>query len=194
MATRMTASAPGTARRGGPPPAVFLIAVVGLVAGLGLTVLSALGGGTGPAAPPTVAPAGQSAAATVQAVIGALGAQSIQAGPAQRPYRPGESPTIAAAPRSVLQAVLPQDPDHGYIVIYELPTDDAAAAAGREFAAYLGTGPGRVQFPTDTRFTLRQVGDTLVFFDWSPANWPDERSATIQQALETLGTDIPIAR
>jgi len=173
---------------------LFIIAVIGLLAGLGLTVLSALGGGNAPAASPTVAPAGQSAAATVQAVIGALGAQSIQAAPAQRPYRPGESPTITQAPRTVLQAVLPQDPDHGYIVVYELPTNDSAAAAGREFADYLGTGPGRIQFPTDTRFTLRQVGNTLVFFDWSPANWPDERSATIQQALETLGTPIPIAR
>jgi hypothetical protein len=153
-----------------------------------------MGAGTGPAASPTVAPAGQSAAATARAVVGALGARSIQAGPAQRPYRPAESPTITGASRSVLQAVLPDDPDHGYIVIYELPTPDAAAAAGREFAEYLGTGPGRIQFPTDTRFTLRQVGDTLVFFDWSPANWPDERSATIQQALETLGTAIPIAR
>jgi hypothetical protein len=190
----MTAPASGTTRRGGPPPAFFLIAVIGLLAGVGLTVLSAMGAGTGPAASPTVAPAGQSAAATARAVVGALGARSIQAGPAQRPYRPAESPTITGASRSVLQAVLPDDPDHGYIVIYELPTPDAAAAAGREFAEYLGTGPGRIQFPTDTRFTLRQVGDTLVFFDWSPANWPDERSATIQQALETLGTAIPIAR
>jgi hypothetical protein len=151
-----------------------------------------LGGGTGPAATQTIPPAGAGAAATVEAVIGALGKQRLQAAEAQRPYRPGESPTISRAPRTVLQAVLPDDPEHGYIVVYDLATNDRAAQAAREFATYLATGPGRIQFPTDTRFTLRLVGSTLVFFDWSPANWPDPRSAQIQTALETLGTAVPV--
>ena len=182
-----------TERRGGPPPIIFIVAVVGLLAGIGLTVLSALGGGTAPAASPTPLPVGAAAGQTVQVVLQAFGAAGLQAAEAQRPFRPAELPTLFQAPRVVLQVVLPDDPAHGYLVVYELPTPDQAAAAGREYAAYLGSGPGRVQFVPDTQFTLRQVGSTLVFFDWSPANWPDKRSATIEQALGTIGTAIPVS-
>ena len=191
----MTSGArPPTARRGGPPPIIFVVAVVGLLAGLGADGPLDAGRWHGPRghAEPRAArrvdccdrPGGHRRAR--RAVDPGRPARSVPIDPlSHRPSRRRPAPCSRRSCRPY--------PAHGYVVVYELPTDDAAAAAGREFAAYLASGVGRVQFPTDTRFTLRQVGDTLVFFDWSPANWPDERSATIQQALETVGTPIPIA-
>jgi hypothetical protein len=44
----------------------------------------------------------------------------------------------------------------------------------------------------DTRFVIRQVGRTVVFFAWSPLNSPDPRTADIQKALETVGIGIPV--
>jgi hypothetical protein len=189
----MTTPSPTPTRRGGPPAILFVLAVVGLLAGVGVTLLSALGAGTPPSASAPPPSTGAAASQTVQAVIDALGAASLQSAASQRPYRPAESPALATAPRSVIQVVLPDDPGHGYIVVYELPSQERAVEAGQEAASYLAAGPGRIQFPTDTRFTLRQVGRTLVFFDWSPTNWPDPRSPAIQQALETLGTGIPVS-
>jgi hypothetical protein len=61
-------------------------------------------------------------------------------------------------------------------------------------AAYLASGPGRVQFPNDARHVLRQLGPTLVFFTWSPTVSPDPSVAALAGALETLGTGIPIVR
>jgi hypothetical protein len=88
--------------------------------------------------------------------------------------------------------VLPDDPTHGFISVYQFADEAAAAAAGNQQAVYLASGPGRVQFQPDTRFVLRQVGPTVVFFAWSPANSPDERTPEIQRVLETIGTAIPI--
>jgi hypothetical protein len=109
-------------------------------------------------------------------------------------FRPGESPLLAAAPRLVLRALLPDDATHGFIVVYQFADDAAARAAGTEMAAYLASGPGRIQFPNDARHVLRQVGPTLVFFTWSPAASPDPRVAGLAGALETLGTGITIVR
>ena len=38
----------------------------------------------------------------------------------------GESPALIGVPRRTVQAVLPSDPDKGYVVIYELPTNGDA--------------------------------------------------------------------
>lgn len=108
------------------------------------------------------------------------------------PHRPAEGAAFAAAPRAVFQVVLPEDPVHGFVSIYQFADDAAAATAGREQAAYVASGPGRVQFQPDTRFVLRQLGSTVVFFTWSPANSPDPRTADIQKALETVGVGIPV--
>ena len=99
---------------------------------------------------------------------------------------------FAAAPRAVYQVVLPDDPTHGFISVYLFADEAAAIAAGNEQAAYLASGPGRVQFQPDTRFVLRQLGPTVVFFAWSPANSPDRRTPEIQKVLETVGTGITI--
>lgn len=167
-----------------------------LVAALVVTACGA-GAGTIPVAPVAPSPTravSPSVTATTTAIGQVLSAAGLATAPAQVPFRPGESPMLAAAPREVVQAILPSDPVHGMIVIYDFPDAGAALAAGNEMAAYLKSGPGRVQFVPDSIHTLRQVGSTLVFFTWSPANSPDPRTADIASALDTLGTGIPIVR
>jgi hypothetical protein len=122
----------------------------------------------------------------------ALSAEGLQAGPPATQFRPAESASLAAAPRLLLQVLLPNDPDHGYITVYELSDATTAEAAAREQAAYVGSGIGRVQFPPDTQFVVRTVGATVIFFSWSAANSPDERTPKIASALETVGTGVSI--
>ncbi|MBA3877512.1 MAG: hypothetical protein C0498_11390 [Anaerolinea sp.] len=165
-----------------------------------LLVVAALvgGGATPPGAatfPPvgaTAGPAGAAAAATRVDVARALSARGLQSEDASRPYRPAEAPAFATAPRVVLRAILPDDPDRGLIVIYELSSPMAAAAAAEEQAAYIASGVGRVQFPPDSKFVIRVVGSTAVFFTWSQANAPDPRTATVAIALESLGLGVPV--
>ena len=183
---------PTTRRRGGPPVLFAVLAIGGLLLGVAAIGISTLGGPVPGAPATTVAPAGAAAAVTAGDVTQALGAAGVQAQVAQRPFRPPEAPALFDVPRVVLQAILPDDPEHGYIVVYELATDARADAAGRDYAAYIASGPGRVQFPNDAHFVLRRVGSTLVAFFWSPGNWPDPRSPRIEEALTTLGEGIPV--
>jgi hypothetical protein len=131
---------------------------------------------------------------TRAAIVAALAAKSLQLADPKVPFRPPESPRLAAAPRAVYQVVLPADPSHGFISVYEFPDPAAAATAAQEQAAYVGSGPGRVQFPPDARFVVRQLGTTVVFFSWSPENSPDPRTADIQPLLETIGSAIAVPR
>jgi hypothetical protein len=124
----------------------------------------------------------------------ALGAARLQITDPQVPYRPAEVPSLAAAPRQVVQVVLPNDPTHGYIVIYDLGDAAAARAAGEAQAAYVASGPGRIQFPPDARFVIRQVGSTIVFYAWSPGSSTDEFAPEIQPVLETIGSEIAVPR
>jgi len=110
------------------------------------------------------------------------------------PYRPGEAPALAAAPRLVLQAVLPETPTGGYIVVYDFPTAGAAYTAALQMGAYLESGQGRIQFPPDARHVLRQLGSTVIFLSWSPSTVSDPRMDDVAAALETLGTGIQIRR
>ncbi|MEO8228545.1 MAG: hypothetical protein ABI628_02150 [Chloroflexota bacterium] len=130
----------------------------------------------------------------VAAALGSVGLTATALPPQPVAYRPGESPLLAVAPRLVLQALLPGDASHGFIVVYQFADDATARAAGAEMAGYLASGPGRIQFPNDARHVLRQVGPTLVFFTWSPAVSPDPKVAALAGALETLGTGIPVVR
>ena len=61
---------------------------------------------------------------------------------------------------------------------------------GRDFAAYLRSGPGAIQYPRDAQFVLRRVGSTLVFFPWSPAVSPDPEVARLAATLETIGEPV----
>jgi hypothetical protein len=165
---------------------------------LGLA-LAAVAGGCGIAASTAVpsfsaAPVGPDAtvspavAQTRAAIAAALGASSLQLQDAKQPFRPAESPRLATAPRAVYQVVLPQEPDGGYIVVYEFRDASEAVNAGNEYAGYVGSGgAGKVQFPTDVQHTIRQVGTTLIVYSYSPAISTDPGSAQIAQALKTLG-------
>ncbi len=169
-----------------------------LLAAVALT-LAACGAGAG-SAPPAGRPAastgpGGSPSAALQAsrdvVAGALGARRVVIDQPQLAYRPAETGAFARAPRTVIQAVLPDDPTHGYIAIYEFRDPAAASAAAAEQAAYVGSPVGRVQFPTGTQFVIRVVGPTAVFYA-SPPDSPDDQEPDVVAALGGVGTDVPV--
>ena len=135
---------------------------------------------------------GDDASATKALVLGALGAVGLQAVDSIKPYRPPEGAVMTGAPRSVLQVQLPDDPDHGQVVIYSLGSAVAAERAAFDQATYIASGPGKIQFPPGSHFVLRTVGTTVIFFTWSPGGSPDQRTGLIEQALNTLGVAVPI--
>jgi hypothetical protein len=122
----------------------------------------------------------------------ALGAAGLSLSTPSVPYRPAESPTMTNASRYVGQVVLPGDPDHGFIVVYEFQDPATAYAAAREQATYIGSNQGRLQFLPDTKFTIRQLGSCVIFYAYSPTASTDPRSPDIGTALETLGEAIPV--
>jgi hypothetical protein len=173
-------------------------ALLGLLAGAFVTSACASGTGTPiPTFPPASFGSGITSPAALETrrlVTVALSAEGLLAETPPVVFRPAESPALAQAPRLVVQAQLPDDPEHGYIVIYELRDATTADGAAREQAAYVASGIGFVQFPPDAKFVIRTVGPTIIFYFWSPANSPDARTAKIATALETVGTAIPIPR
>jgi hypothetical protein len=140
----------------------------------------------------TPAPAGDATSATRQAVITALAAAGLQAAETNRAYRPPEGPLLAAAPRIVLQATLPDDPDHGFIVIYSLDSPNAALVAANDHATWVASSVGRINFPPGTRFELRALGATVILFSWLPGSSPDPRLDQIGPALETVGESVTV--
>jgi hypothetical protein len=186
--------AAGLTRRTIAVAPLALAAVAVLTAGCGFGASGATGRSfpaesIGPSIATTAA-----VAETRAAIATSLGTKGLQLDEPKVPFRPPESARLAVAARGVYQVLLPDDPNHGFISVYEFPDVSSAATAGQEEADYVGSGPGRVQFPVDTRFVIRQVGTTIVFYTWSPANSPDPRAADIQAALETLGTAIAVPR
>ena len=131
--------------------------------------------------------AGAAAAQTRGVIAEALKSVAVQFGDATQPYQPAESNRLRDAPRAVYQVVLPDQPDAGYIVVYEFPDPASAVDAGNEEAGYLGTGNGRVQFPLGTQHVLRQVGTTLILYSWLPAASSDPTAGNVADALNTLG-------
>jgi hypothetical protein len=183
-------AAPGQ-KRGGPPLWFAIIAIGTFAVAVLLLVLGVMGIGVGVrVASPTIAPAGQASEVTGGLVTAALEAAAFQVRAPQTDYRPGESPELITAPRRLVQAILPEEPGGGYVVIYELPSANEADRVGRELLAYLGGGTGAIQYPRDTQFVLRRVGQTLVFFPWSAEASPDARVAEMAAALETVGTPV----
>jgi hypothetical protein len=130
---------------------------------------------------------------TRAALVDALGGKNLILTDSQAPVRPAEAPLLAGAPRAVYQVTLPKDPDKGFIVVYEFPDTAGAAAAATEEQAYLATGPGRVQTPQGTVTVIRQVGSTVVFYQWLPGAAKDPAAPGIQSSLESLGVGFPIA-
>jgi hypothetical protein len=125
-------------------------------------------------------------------LVSALADHQLVLTDTQAPVRPVESPLLVNAPRAVYQVVLPKDPTKGFIVVYEFPDSSAAALATAEEQHYLETGPGRIQSPQGSIQILRQVGVTLVLYDWLPGAAQDPTAPEIQQALETVGVGFPI--
>jgi hypothetical protein len=139
----------------------------------------------------TVSPAvGQTRAELVRA----FGGVNLVLADTQTPVRPAESALLVEAPRAVFQVTLPQDPTRGYIVVYEFPDANRAAEAAAEEQRYLASGPGRVQTPEGTVHVLRQLGPTLVLYDWLPGVARDPAAPKIQEALETVGVGFAIDR
>ena len=138
-------------------------------------------------------PAGDLTDATESLVIAALAGVGLPAGEAAVPYRPQEAALLANAPRTILQATLPDDPNHGFIVIYALQSPQAADAAATEQAAFVASNRGG-SFPRTSRFSLRVVGSAVVFFWWVPEIVIDPRTALIEEALLGVGSEVPVAR
>ena len=127
-------------------------------------------------------------------LVRALGASNLVLTDTQSPVRPAESPLLVDAPRAVFQVTLPADPTRGFIVVYEFTDSTRAADAAAEEQRYLASGPGRVQTPEGTVHVLRQVGPTVVVYDWLPGVARDESAPKIQAALEALGVGFPVDR
>jgi hypothetical protein len=131
---------------------------------------------------------------TRRLVADALGRDGLTLQDATQPFRPPESPSMVSASRGIFQVVLPDDPTHGYLVIYAFRDAATAAAAARDQAAYIGSGPGRIQFQPDTQSLIRQVDTTVIVYSWSPANSTDSHAASIASDLATVGIEVPIPR
>jgi hypothetical protein len=189
--TMTTPEDAGGRQRGGPPLWFTIVAVGSLLVAVLLLALQVVGVGFGVrVATPTIAPTGQAAEVTHALVVKALQDAAFQVQDPQTEYRPGESPGLVDVPRRLVQAILPEEPQGGYVLVYELPSANEADRVGRDFRAYLGSGPGAIQYPRDTQFVLRRVGQTLVFFPWSAEASPDARVAEMAAALETVGTEV----
>ena len=142
---------------------------------------------------PPGGPAGALTDATESLVIAALGGVGLSAAEALRPYRPSEGALLANAPRTVLQVTLPDDPNGAFIVIYPMQSPQAADVAAAEQAELISSNRGGA-FPNASRFSLRVVGDTVVFFTWIPEAAIDPRTRSIEEALLGVGSEVPIAR
>jgi hypothetical protein len=136
--------------------------------------------------------AGPAAARTRVELVRVLGERNLVLRDTEAPFRPPEDVTFTTTPRAIYQVVLPNAPTEGFIVVYEFPDATTAAEAAADQAAYLATGPARVQSAFGARHVMRLVGSTVVLYSWVPEGAADERQPDIQPALETLGTGVPI--
>ncbi len=125
-------------------------------------------------------------------LVRVLGLANLVLADTQAPVRPAESPLLAVAPRAIFQVTLPADPTRGFIVVYEFSDASRAADAAAQEARYLASGPGLIQTTQGTVHVLRQVGSTVVLYDWLPGAARDPAAPEIQRALETLGVGFQI--
>jgi hypothetical protein len=169
------------------------VLVLAVSAALALGGCGVGAGGTVSSPPvPSAEPAPTVTVAVAQtrgAIAAALAAGGVAAplADATRPYRPAESARLRDAPRAVYQVLIPDQPDAGFIVVYEFPDAASAVDAGNEEAGYLGTGPAKVQFPPDAEHVLQAVGTTLVLYTWSPTASSDPTAGMVAEALKPLG-------
>jgi hypothetical protein len=167
----------------------LLLVGAGFVAGCGTS-----GPVTVPASIGPIGTVGQPTGDTFEVLRRELGARSIILEDREAPFRPAEGPLLTVAPRMDYQAQLPADPEAGTIVVYELPSAEAAMEAAEDQAAYLGSGPGRVQYPDAARHVIRVLGQTVILYSWIPESAEDPLTPEIAAALATIGTGVDIPR
>ena len=193
MATRLTTVHPATSKRRAWQAALGALLAV---------ALAACGGGysggvddPGVAALPTpVGSLSPELAGAVSALTTTLATAGYQLYAPQRPYRPGEPQSLSQTPRTVLQVSGP-DPDQGFVVIYQLADQAAAAAAGEALASYLGSGFGQTNFPLDAQFAVAQLGSSIIFTWWSAARSADRPAAEgAFDAVRAVGEPIPVLK
>lgn len=166
-----------------------------------LVLVVACGGppGAGPVAPgstpgtavATLGPQFAGPAALVEARLAAAGLRVAQSPVA---YRPGEPAAVQYAARAVLRVEM-ADPNEGWLMIYDLRTDDAARRAGQDFAAYLASGLGRTNYPRDAQFALSRSDGALFFYWWSPERSSDaDRARAAFDAVRAAGESIEVPR
>jgi hypothetical protein len=155
--------------------------------GGGVSVASFPAGTIGP-----VTTAGAAAAQTRIELVRALGERNLVLQDSEAPFRPPEDSTFTTTPRALYQVILPDAPGEGFIVVYEFPDATIATEAATDQAAYLATGPARVQSAFGTRHVIRLVGSTVVLYSWVPEGVADARQPDIQTALETLGVGVAV--
>jgi hypothetical protein len=133
-------------------------------------------------------------AASVALVRDALAGSSYLLTEPVGPYRPSEPGSLTGTPRTVRQVSL-GDPDGGFVVVYALRDEAAALSAGRELAAYLGSGFGQTNYPTDAQFSVAQVGSTVVFTWWSRERSGDPDAAKgAFDLIRSVGLTIPVLK
>ena len=135
---------------------------------------------------------GPAVAQTRTELVQALGTKNLVLQDSQAEFRPPEDATFTTTPRALYQVILPKAPQEGFIVVYEFADPTAAAEAAAAQAAYLATGPAKVQSPFGARHIIRLVGSTVVQYTWVPAGAEDPLQPDIQTALETLGTGVQV--
>jgi hypothetical protein len=173
-----------------------------LILAVALALLLAACAPGGSAAIPTSGPvepsqgptrtAGPVVAQTRAELVRALGTKNLILQDSQAPFRPPEDARFTTTPRALYQVILPQAPQEGFIVVYEFPDPTTASDAARAQAAYLATGPAKVQSAFGARHIIRLVGPTVVMYSWVPEGAEDPLQPDIQTALETLGTGVPV--
>ena len=145
--------------------------------------------------PATQAPTrsvGPAVAQTRAELVRVLGTKNLVLQDSQAQFRPPEDARFTTTPRALYQVILPQAPDEGFIVVYEFPDPTAASEAATAHAAYLATGPAKVQSPFGSRHIIRLLGSTVVVYSWVPEGAEDPLQPDIQTVLETLGTGVPV--
>jgi hypothetical protein len=154
-------------------------------------------------APPAVQPSavasvgpstnvGPAVAQTRAELVRVLGSRNLVLQDSSAAFRPPEDPRFTTTRRALYQVILPDAPSEGFIVVYEFDDPAAATEAATAQAAYLATGPAKVQSAFGARHILRLVGSTVVMYSWVPEGVEDPRQPEIQAALETLGTGVPV--
>ena len=166
-----------------------------------LLTLAACGGGSqgepADVGQPLPTPQGSASAAvagTISLLNERLAGRGYQMFPPIAPYRPSEPASLTQASRTVFQ-VSGADADQGYVVIYDFPTDAAAATAGTELASYMASGFGQTNFPTDAQFSVAQVGSTIVFTWYSGARASDAvKAREAFLAVASVGQPFPVVK